>query len=83
MGTEIDRAEAALEKAQIDLAEAGRLAKADPAAPEPVAESDRLDFKKHLKPIFETHCTSCHSGRVVLPSSSVVTPPAALAYPPQ
>ena len=59
---EIDRAEAALRKAQQDLEvleqTSGTAAKIENAT----AADAKVDFKEDVQPILTTHCTSCHSG---------------------
>ena len=60
---EIHRAEAALEKAQRDLELAEHAVSSGPKSSDEAADTPKIDFKEHIKPIFETHCTSCHSGR--------------------
>ena len=69
--TEIERAEAALDKAKRDLEEAerrrfdgGTVGIGEAGEAGAIAEAEKLDFNKDVKPILGTHCTSCHSARV-------------------
>ena len=61
---EIDRAEAALDKARRDLQEAEAQQSHVETEAAAIPEAEKVDFGKDVKPIFSTHCTSCHSSRV-------------------
>jgi hypothetical protein len=61
--SEIDRADAALEKARRDLARAERASGTGPRIEDAIASGAKVDFKEDVQPILQTHCTSCHSRR--------------------
>ncbi len=60
---EIDRADAALEKAREDLAKAERASRMSPPIEQAAPPEATVAFKEDVQPILQTHCTSCHSRR--------------------
>jgi mono/diheme cytochrome c family protein len=77
--SEIDRAETALEKARQDVVLAQSEVPSEQKLRHPVTDADRIDFKQHIKPILETHCTSCHSGGSPKSGLSLTSPDAIFA----
>ena len=78
--SDISRAEAALAKAGREVEEARRQASqvvVEDAVEIP--EAEKVDFRRDVKPILETHCTSCHSNRVAKSGLNLTSPDAIFA----